>query len=103
MPFYIGVAAVYGMMTYLTNSILPAVVLHAAGDVFGGLALVTSGQSEWQASPKPEPLIWESGTDYSFWLSCILFFISFIGTVWAFKSLAAVVQQTASDGESQTS
>ena len=93
MPFYLGAAVVYGMMAYLTDSILPGMVLHAVGDVFVGLAFLTAGQSEWQTSANPEPLIWKNGTDYSFWLSFVFFVISFIAAVWAFRSLASVVKR----------
>ncbi len=97
MPFCAGVGIVYGLMTYLTNSILPALVLHAIGDVFGGLGLLTNGQSEWQSPVKPEPLIWDSDTDYSFWISCFIFVIIFSAAVWAFKSLAAVARESVSN------
>jgi len=93
MPFYVGVAAVYGMMAYFTNSILPGMVLHAIGDVFGGLDLITRGQSEWQTSSKSVPLIWEGGADTSFWISCILFIISLAAAIWTFSSLAATVRK----------
>jgi hypothetical protein len=93
MPFYIGVAIVYGMMASITNSILPGIVLHAAGDVLGGLDLLTTGQSEWQTPPKPQPLIWEAGADRSFWVSCVIFLIAFFIAIWAFRSLAATVRK----------
>ena len=101
MPFYMGVAVIYGMMAYLTNSILPGMVLHAAGDVFGGLDLLARGQSEWQTSAKPEPLVWETGADYSFWLTFIIFIVSFSGAIWAYKSLASVARDTAVDSEGE--
>lgn len=94
MPFYVGVAAIYGMMAYLTNSIFPGMVLHAVGNVFGGLDLITRGQSEWQTSPKPEQLIWQTGSDTSFWISCIIFIIAGAATIWAYYSLAATVRKT---------
>jgi membrane protease YdiL (CAAX protease family) len=94
MPFYIGVAIIYGMMAYLTNSILPGMVLHAVGDVFGGFDLLTRGQSEWQTSAKPEPLIWQTGTDTSFWMSCVFFIIAGAAAVWAYYSLASAVRKT---------
>ncbi|MDP4261829.1 MAG: type II CAAX endopeptidase family protein [Bacteroidota bacterium] len=93
MPFYLGVAAVYGMLAYITNSILPGMILHAVGNVFGGIDLLTSGQSEWQASTKPMPLIWEKGTDSSFRVSCIIFIVFGIAAIWAYKALAAVVRK----------
>jgi uncharacterized protein len=97
MPFYFGVAVIYGMMAYLTNSILPGIVLHGVGDVFGGLDLITRGQSEWQTSTKPEPLIWETGADTSFWISCIIFIIVSAAAVWAYYALAGTVKKTVAE------
>jgi membrane protease YdiL (CAAX protease family) len=91
MPFYFFVAAVYGMLAYITNSILPGMVLHAAGDVFAGLNLFTSGQSEWETSTKPRPLIWESGIDGSFLLSLLAFLVIGAITVWAYVALRKAV------------
>ena len=36
MPYYLAVAAIYGTLAYLTNSIWPSVVLHAGGNILGG-------------------------------------------------------------------
>src|SRR5204862_3538762 len=36
-PYYVAVAAIYGTVTYLTNSIRPAVVLHTAGNLYSNL------------------------------------------------------------------
>ena len=66
MPYYLAVAAVYGTLAYLTNSIWPSVVLHAGGNMFVALDFFARGQSEWQASSSPAPLIWETGPDASF-------------------------------------
>jgi membrane protease YdiL (CAAX protease family) len=33
-PYYVAVAAIYGTVSYLTDSILPAVVLHTGGNVY---------------------------------------------------------------------
>jgi membrane protease YdiL (CAAX protease family) len=95
MPYYLAVAAIYGALAYLTNSILPCVVLHATGNVLGGIELLARGRSESQASSTPDPLIWETGTDASFWLSC--FGLMFVGAavVWAYRTLANVVRQAA--------
>ena len=51
LPYYLAVAAVYGGLAYATNSILPAVVLHAGGDVFSLTRLWMTGQPEWQVPP----------------------------------------------------
>ncbi len=71
MPFYLAVAAVYGALAYFTNSIFPSMVLHAGGNVLAAFDLFARGQSEWQASSSPKPLIWETGADASFWISCV--------------------------------
>ena len=90
MPFYLAVAAIYGALAYFTNSILPSMVLHAGGNVLGGMDLLFRGQAEWQASASPEPLIWQTGADASFWISCMAFLFVGAVTVWAYAALARV-------------
>lgn len=90
MPFYLAVAAIYGMLAYLTNSILPSMFLHAGGNVFVGLMFLTTGRSEWQDSPAP--LIWETGTDASFWVSVVAFLIAGAAAVGAYAALASAAR-----------
>jgi len=71
-PYYVAVAAIYGSITYLTNSILPAVVLHTGGNIFSNLDLWLHGQAEWQAAAGKATLIWDSGVDSAFWTSTIV-------------------------------
>ena len=94
MPFYFFVATIYGMLAYLTNSILPGIILHAAGNVFGGLDLLLRGQSEWQASPTPQSLIGETGADTSFWILCAGLIVTGAITIWAYITLAKTVRST---------
>jgi membrane protease YdiL (CAAX protease family) len=68
-PYYVTVAAIYGTVTYLTNSILPAIVLHTAGNIYSNLDLWMRGRAEWQAAKGPAALIWQAGTDPSFWVA----------------------------------
>jgi membrane protease YdiL (CAAX protease family) len=65
LPYYIAVAGVYGGITWATNSILPAVVLHAGGDVWSLTRLWITGQPEWQLGSTPAS-IWETGIDDAF-------------------------------------
>jgi membrane protease YdiL (CAAX protease family) len=95
MPYYLAVAAIYGALAYLTNSILPCVVLHATGNVLGGIELLARGRSEWQASSTPDPLIWETGTDASFGVSCVGLMVVGAAVVWAYRTLATVVREAA--------
>jgi len=50
-PYYVAVAAIYGSVTFLTDSILPAVALHTAGNLYSNFDLYLHGRAEWQASP----------------------------------------------------
>jgi membrane protease YdiL (CAAX protease family) len=88
MPFYLAVAAVYGMLAYLTNSILPSMVLHAGGNVLAAFDLFARGHSEWQGLGTPRPLIWETGADGSFWVSVGATLIVGAAAVWAYAGLA---------------
>jgi membrane protease YdiL (CAAX protease family) len=82
-PYYVAVAAIYGTVAYATNSILPAIVLHTAGNVFSNLDLWLHGQAEWQAPSGGTHLIWHAGTDASFWkVVAALGFVA-AATVWA--------------------
>jgi hypothetical protein len=92
MPYFIAVAAVYGALASLTNSIFPSMALHTGGNVLGGLGLLLGGRSEWQASPKPEPLIWETGADATFWIVCVLLVVVGGAAVAAYVALARVVR-----------
>src|SRR5260370_10417869 len=54
LPYYLAVAAVFGALAYLANSILPSVVLHPGGNVLSAFDLFTRGRAEWQGSPTPK-------------------------------------------------
>lgn len=92
MPYYLAVAAIYGGLAYFTNSIFPSMVLHAGGNALAAIDLFARGQSEWQASSNPAPLIWETGTDASFWISLVAFLLVGSAAVWAYAGLAAVAR-----------
>lgn len=91
MPYYLAVAAVYGALTYLTNSILPALALHAGGNFLSGLG-VLAGQGDLE-TPSSAPLIWETGPDAWFWMSCGALVVVAVAVVWAYAALAAVTRK----------
>jgi membrane protease YdiL (CAAX protease family) len=93
LPFYIAVAGVYGGLAYATNSILPGLVLHAAGDVFSLTRLWATGQPEWQVSMAPPSLIWETGVDAAFLSYVAVFVVLGAGAVWSYAALAASARQ----------
>jgi membrane protease YdiL (CAAX protease family) len=88
LPYYVAVAAIYGLVTYLTNSILPAVVLHAGGNIYSNTDLWLRGRAEWQASSGASKLIWESGTDTAFWIAAGAVIVLAGATLWAYFMLA---------------
>lgn len=93
MPYYIAVAAVYGMLAYLTHSIMPSLVLHALGNFFSGLGLLVTRDPRTIESPRPQPLIWQTGTDSDFWVLVIALLLVTAGTVWAYSVLAEVARR----------
>jgi membrane protease YdiL (CAAX protease family) len=97
-PYYLTVAAIYGGLAYLTNSILPGLLLHAGGNVLAFIDLVARGRGEWQASASPAPLVWEAGPDASFWFSCVAVLVAAAATVWAYSALARVSARPQGEG-----
>jgi membrane protease YdiL (CAAX protease family) len=87
-PYYVAVAAIYGTVSYLTNSILPAVVLHTAGNVYSNADLWMHGQAEWQASAGQGTLIWQAGADASFWAALAALPVVTAAMVLAYRTLA---------------
>jgi membrane protease YdiL (CAAX protease family) len=94
MPYYLAVAAIYGALAYLTNSILPSVMLHAGGNVLSGISLFAGGRAQWQAASRPAPLVWETGADPWFWLSSVTALIAGAVAVRAYASLANAVTRS---------
>lgn len=91
-PYYVAVAAIYGTVTYLTNSILPAVVLHTGGNLYSDIDLWLHGQAEWQAPSGPATLIWKTGPDRSFWIWSIALLVTAGAMFWAYFMLARVAR-----------
>lgn len=93
-PYYVAVAAIYGTVTYLTDSILPAVVLHTGGNVFSNLDLWLHGQAEWQAPAGSTTLIWKTGADASFWVAVVTLLIVAAAMGTAYVKLAHVARRS---------
>jgi len=92
-PYYVSVAALYGVITYLAGSIWPAVILHTCGNVYSNVDLLLHGRAEWQAPGSAAGLVWSRGADRSFvWLLTALL-ISSAATAWACARLAAAARR----------
>ncbi|HTR48527.1 MAG TPA: CPBP family intramembrane glutamic endopeptidase [Verrucomicrobiae bacterium] len=94
-PYYVAVAAIYGTVAYATNSILPAIVLHTAGNVFSNLDLWLHGQAEWQTPSAGARLIWKTGADASFSRTVAALAILAAVAVWANYKLIHLERRTA--------
>jgi membrane protease YdiL (CAAX protease family) len=88
LPYYIAVAAVYGGLTWAADSILPALVLHSAGDVVVLTRWWATGRPEWQLAATPPPLLREHGIDGSFVLTATSLVVLTFLTAWAYRALA---------------
>jgi len=101
LPFYVAVATVYGALAYLTDSTRPSMVLHAGGNIFAAIGLVTTGKSEWQLTTTPSPLVWETGADASFWATVAGLLVASALAVWAYTTLATVARAAGLAGENR--
>ena len=89
-PYYVLVAAIYGTVTYLTKSILPAVVLHTGGNIFSNFDLWLHGRAEWQTGSESATLIWQSGADQAFWMTGLFALAMTTMAVLAYVHLARI-------------
>jgi membrane protease YdiL (CAAX protease family) len=80
--FDIGWGALYGLLTYRSGSIVPAIVLHSSADALEFIAA-------WKFPPAtPAPLVWVSGPDALLWFNCVSAVLLGGASVWAFRRLA---------------
>ena len=87
--FDIGWGAFYGLLTYWSGSIVPAIVLHSCADALEFAAA-------WKLRrTAPAPVVWVSGPDRLLWFSCVLAVLLGSASVWAFRRLASSQQPEA--------
>jgi membrane protease YdiL (CAAX protease family) len=67
-PYYVAVAAIYGVITHIAESILPAIVLHAAGNLYSNFDLYLHGQAEWQAPHASAASMGAAHLDSTLWV-----------------------------------
>ena len=87
LPYYVAVSAMYGGLTWATDSILPALVLHSVGDVVVLTRWWLTGRPEWQLSAVVPPLVWDSGIDASFAATVAVAAMLSIVAAWSYKSV----------------
>ena len=80
-PYYVAVAAIYGMVTHYAGSIVPAVVLHTGGNLYSNLDLWLHGRAEWQAAAVP-------AAGDAFGAQVLALVVASLAAAWAFVRLA---------------
>jgi membrane protease YdiL (CAAX protease family) len=85
-PYYVAIGAIYGVLTWRTGSILPALAIHSIGNALENLLVLTMG------APHTSPLIWQSGPDAAFWRNLGLGIACAAVSGWAFRKLRAVTR-----------
>lgn len=103
LPFYLGIGATYGTIAWITDSILPGIVLHAGADFLDFFMITAGAGGAWERSlsaPAPartQPLHPE-GIDAGFVVNLVVLALLATATVWAYRQLAAVVRHEATAG-----
>jgi membrane protease YdiL (CAAX protease family) len=95
-PYYVAVAAIYGTVTWMTNSILPAIVLHTGGNVYSNLDLWLHGRAEWQTGSA-------AGAEGAVLTPAVTLVIVTLATLWAYARLGRAARSRNSNGGSNNS
>lgn len=90
MPYYVAVGAVYGTMTYLTDSVIPSLTLHAVGDALEGLFAVAAARPAVVPSGGTTPI---AGGKLALVVNVIVIAVTAAAAIWAFRGLASTVGQ----------
>ncbi len=80
-PVYFAGTALFGILAYLSGSILPGILWHAAFNAAG-----LFWQRRWGV-PRP---VWEAGFDTGFWARCVVALVFGAAAVGLFRKLASV-------------
>jgi len=80
-------------VTFLINSVWPAVVLHTSGNVYSNIDLLLHGRADWQAPAGSAQLVWETGVDLAFLQLMAALLVSLAAMLWAYARLARVTRQ----------
>jgi len=90
-PYYVAVAAIYGIVTHLAGSILPAIVLHTGGNIYSNMDLWLHDKAEWQAIANGSGIAQSNGAG---WLGLETLLLLLL-TIWAYWKLAKVANAAA--------
>ena len=99
LPYYVAVAAIYGLVTHLTDSILPAIVLHTGGNLYSNFDLWVHGRAEWQSAPHSAAVGASAGAAISLQVLVVALAVAVFATVLAYLQLARVSRAGASSAK----
>ena len=88
LPYYMAVSAVYGGLTWAADSILPALVLHSAGDVVVLVRWWATGRPEWQLTARRRRSCGSAVLTYRA-LTAVLFVVLAFVTILAYRRVHA--------------
>jgi membrane protease YdiL (CAAX protease family) len=91
MPYYIAVAAVYGGLAYLTDSIVPSLTLHAGADALDALMSLAGGGSVVQQAGAPRSGL---GAEVGLTINILVLVGTGVASMWAYRELAELVRST---------
>jgi uncharacterized membrane protein len=89
LPYYVTVSAMYGGLTWATNSIVPALVLHSVADIVVVTRWWVTGRPEWQLGAAVPPLVRDSGPNASFLIAVLVAAALGAATAWCDRSVHA--------------
>lgn len=98
-PYYVAVAALYGAVTFATESVWPAVVLHTAGNLYSNVDLLLHGQAEWQAPRSGAASVWQTGADMDVARSAMALLFLLLAFAVTYRQLA---REASSPGRAAT-
>lgn len=87
LPFYLAIAAVYGLLAAATDSTYPSIVLHGGGNLLSAFSFFTQGRSEWSLTASRPQTVWQSGLDVSFLMNVAALVIVGGAAIWAYRAL----------------
>jgi membrane protease YdiL (CAAX protease family) len=99
MPYYLAVAAAYGALAWITDSILPSLALHAGGNLLGALQLVIGGRPVVGSNVGTRGPVAPPGVNTRLWVNFIVLVVISSAAVWAYRLLAAAVSRMRRDWE----
>ena len=93
-----AVAAVFGGLAYLTDSVVPSMVVHGAGDALSAL-LAVAGAGTFGMPGAAEPKLRTPGASVMVVMNVVVLVATGLATAWAFRELAKAARGTKGETE----